>query len=99
MANFSYKAKKGLTDTVDGVIEADSQEDALARLVRQGLFPISVQLIETAAGAKAAKARKGSRLHINLLGKKKVTVKEVLVFTQKLTTLSRAKVELLSSIK
>jgi type II secretory pathway component PulF len=33
------------------------------------------------------------------MGKKKVTVKEVLVFTQKLTTLSRAKVELLSSIK
>ncbi len=99
MPNFSYKAKNGLTNTVEGVIEAESQEDALAKLVRQGLFPISVEMIEVSIAARAAPFRKKLKLQISLMGKKWISVREVLVFTQKLTTLSRAKVELLSSIK
>lgn len=42
MAVFQYQAKRGPRDLIDGVIEADSQAQALGRLTAQGLFPLRV---------------------------------------------------------
>ncbi|MCX5712252.1 MAG: type II secretion system F family protein [Candidatus Omnitrophica bacterium] len=94
MAKFVYKAKKGLDDTFEGVIEAQNDEDALNKLVAQGLFPINIQgqldiKVEEAVVVKKPKPLRG----------KKITSAEIYSFTQKLTTLIRAKVELLSSLR
>ena len=47
MAIFVYKAKKGPTETVEGEIEAGSQEQAVVKLEEMGLVPVSVVEKET----------------------------------------------------
>lgn len=99
MAKFSYKAKKGLKDIVEGTIEAQNKEDALDKLFNEGLHPITVYSdVEEKIGTGDGKKRKGlSRFSIIL--PRKVTAHEVLIFTQKLTILLKAKVELLAALK
>jgi type II secretory pathway component PulF len=93
LAKFVYKAKKGLNDAFEGVIEAANQEEALSRLLQQGLFPTKVEP-EISAADKSSALKKSSRAF-----KKRVTSSDILVFTQKLATLVRAKVELLSALR
>ena len=92
MAKFSYKAKKGLDQTFEGTIEAENQDEALNKIIAQGLFPISITeaVIAKEEPKKTPRVKKISR---------KIGSSEILTFTQKLTTLIRAKVELLSSLK
>ncbi len=52
MPQFEYKVKKGPGATTSGVLEADSQRAALARLRDMGYFPISIEPYE---GAKEKK--------------------------------------------
>ncbi|MDD5431533.1 MAG: type II secretion system F family protein [Candidatus Omnitrophica bacterium] len=94
MPKFIYKAKKGLHQTVDGHIEAINRDDAVNKLTSQGLFPISISEHTTAADAGTSKTKK-AKVIIN----KKISSKEILQFTLKLTTLIRARVELLSSLR
>ena len=94
MAKFNYKAKKGLDDTFEGIIEAANQEEALNKLVEQGLFPTKVEPQEVAPAQKSVSAKKP-----RFFNKKRVTPGDILLFTQKLTTLIRAKVELLSALR
>lgn len=92
MSKFLYKAKHGVEETLQGEIEASNQEEALQRLMAKGLFPISI----TEAVLKEKKSAKKFQLK---LGPDRVKTSEVLVFTRKLATLTRAKVELLPSLK
>lgn len=94
MAQFSYTAKKGLHETLEGSIEAESRDAAVSRLIEQGLFPIHVEA--RAGAANGASARRPLRL---LRWRRRLTAKELLVFTQTLTTLIRAQVDLLSSLR
>ncbi|MFA5116001.1 MAG: type II secretion system F family protein [Candidatus Omnitrophota bacterium] len=89
---FIYKAKKGLNVTVEGRVEAESREEALAKLSEQRLFPISVLEDNTYVNPQQKAAKKKA-------AGKKIDPGEILNFTQKLATLIRAKVELLSSLK
>jgi type II secretory pathway component PulF len=93
LAKFVYKAKKGLNDAFEGVIEAANQEEALNRLLQQGLFPTKVEPQITAAD-KSYLLKKSPRAF-----KKRVNSSDILIFTQKLATLVRAKVELLSALR
>jgi general secretion pathway protein F len=98
MATFTYKAKRGLEEAMEGTLIAENREDALNKLVAQGLFPVSLNEL---ASPKAAPKQK---LQQQLFGKnrkvnKRISSAEILNFTQKLTTLVRAKVELLASLK
>jgi len=93
LAKFVYKAKKGLDDIFEGIVEAANPEEALNKLVEQGLFPIKIepQVIPVDKNIPAKKALRGL--------KKRITSNDILIFTQKLTTLIRAKVELLSALR
>lgn len=63
MPRFSYRAKDGQLQFVEGTIEADSEASAVSRLGREGIFPISlVPLDAEATTASAAVARSGSRV-------------------------------------
>ncbi|RKY30528.1 MAG: hypothetical protein DRP74_06815, partial [Candidatus Omnitrophota bacterium] len=44
MPTFIYKAKKGPKETIEGVIEAENREAAVAILNKSGLIPINVEL-------------------------------------------------------
>jgi len=99
MPQFSYKAKKGIDRTIEGVVEAENQEDAVNKLTLQELFPFSVVELPAAAPAAkgAAKGAAGRKPSIRL--GRAISSKDMLGFTQKLTTLVRAKLELLASLK
>lgn len=90
---FIYKAKKGIAETVEGVIEAENQEEALNKLIAKELFPVSITEENSSAPPLPKSTAK------NKLVRKKIKSREILNFVQKLTTLMRAKVELLSSIR
>jgi len=93
MPKYYYKAKKGLEDAIEGTIEAHDQQEALNRLVTQGLFPIIVKEAVT-VDQPQNKAKKPVKKI-----KKRIGSADILNFTQKLTTLVRAKMDLLASLK
>lgn len=47
MPFFNYRAKDAKGDYVDGKIEAPNQDDVLNKLGSQGLYPISIKIIES----------------------------------------------------
>ncbi len=92
MPKFLYKAKHGLDETIQGEIEASSQDEALQRLMAKSLFPVSIK--EAVENEKKPAKKIKLKVRGNRIG-----TGEILVFTRKLSTLTRAKVELLPSIK
>ncbi|MFQ5680919.1 MAG: type II secretion system F family protein [Candidatus Omnitrophota bacterium] len=93
---FVYKAKRGLKDIVRGSIEAASRSEALDKLAAQNLFPITV---EEERSRDKARSGRGARKRFILSLRRQVSQGEVLVFARKLSTLIRAKVELLSALQ
>ncbi|MCX5665553.1 MAG: type II secretion system F family protein [Candidatus Omnitrophica bacterium] len=92
MPNYYYKAKHGLEETLEGSIEAANQDEALQKLIAKGLFPIVIK----ESSLKEKRMAKKFRMRI---GPDKIKSGELLTFIRKLATLTRAKVELLSSLK
>ena len=101
MPKFKYKAKKGINEIVEGVISADNDTDALNKLAQQNLFPIEVKLQVAGASSAGGSLKKdiSKTKGLNFLKQDKIRTKDILLFTQKLATLSRAKMELLPSLK
>lgn len=100
MPTFHYRAKKGLDEALDGKIEAESQEDAVNRLIAQQLFPVSIEEVKSARPSRSPSGRSALRNMIGFKGAgNKVSLKELVAFTQKLATLTKARVELLGSLK
>lgn len=67
MPLFHYEVKKSPSETVSGIIEADSQRAAVARLREMGFFPTRVEESRDAPalGATAsAKPRRGKRIRL-----------------------------------
>lgn len=92
MPRFRYRAKKGLKETVEGVLEGSSRDEVLERLTQQGLFPISIELDKVLRPQRESQERK------RRLFSWRVSRKEILLFIQKLATFSRAKVDLLKAL-
>lgn len=90
MPRFFYKAKKNLAEVTEGSIDAESQADAVTRLSALGLFPVYIAS-ESAVEAKVQPPARFVRA-------KRVTRAEVLLFVKKMTTLTRARVEILSGL-
>jgi len=87
MPTYTYQAKQGPTDLVEGTIEAKSQEEVVTRLLRDGLVPVSILI--RAEGLKGLTTR-GRRV--------RVRAREQRLFTRQLTSLLRAKVELVPAV-
>lgn len=98
MPTFKYKAKKGLDRIIESTIDADNEDDVLNKLTAQGLFPVSIEKASSKSPAKNPKFSPGN-IKIKFSSSKKITSRDILQFTQKLATLTRAKVELLASLK
>jgi general secretion pathway protein F len=92
MPTFFYQAKRGPEQTEKGTIEAENQDQAISRLIQEGLVPIEVKL-QTDAAPRVAPYRR-----LNIV-RKRLGLKELNIFTQQLRSLTRSKVELLSSLK
>jgi len=98
MPLFRYKAKKDLDQVVEGFIEAANKEEAIAKIGETGLFPVFVK--EEGISSDAAKEQKPNAPLAGFTGRRKrITSAEILEFTRKLTTLIRARVELIESLR
>jgi type II secretory pathway component PulF len=81
MAVFTYQAKKGPDELLEGQIEAENEEAALSKLNRMGYYPVS--LIEGPAA--------GSSRGAGLIGSLKApSRRDVVVFTRQLSDLLEA---------
>lgn len=87
MPTFSYQAKQGPTQLVEGTIEAPSQDEAVARLLRGGLVPVVILITSDDLGGASAGARRW-----------RVGAKDRRMFTSQLASLLRAKVELVPAV-
>lgn len=100
MESFYYKAKRGLTEVVEGTIAAETQEDALNAIIAKGLYPL---FIDKEGHTRPAPAKtnfsENKWRSFFFKQKKKLTTRDRFLFTRKLATLIRSKVELLSALK
>lgn len=85
MPMFSYQAKKGPSDVIEGTIQAASQDEVVSRLMSQGLVPMVIMV--TAEGLDGGPARRV-----------RMSAKERRLFTRQLTSLLRAKMELVPAV-
>ncbi|KKT06424.1 MAG: Type II secretion system F domain protein [Parcubacteria group bacterium GW2011_GWA2_43_17] len=87
---FRYKAKKSLDEVAEGKVLAESLEQALGQLEKQGLIPFVLEPAENQAALK----KEGLKLSSGRWSGKKLTL-----FTQKLYNLTKSNVELLSALR
>jgi general secretion pathway protein F len=105
MPIYQYKAKKGVNELVEGALSAESQEDAVSKLSQKGLFPIEIEERQEAPDQKTPGTGKlifanlFSQIKKNKNRSNKISSGQILVFTQKLATLMRAKIELLPALQ
>src|SRR3989338_8357758 len=59
MPTFTYQAKQGPTNVVQGTLQAKSQEEAVARLLQEGLVPVSILIRAEDLPGAAAGPRRG----------------------------------------
>src|SRR5262249_44212082 len=85
MAQFQYRATDYAGKIVEGSMEAGEERSVVARLQERGLIPLKIG----AGGAVATPARAPIAIP-SIGGRKKVKNKDVLVFTQELSTLLKA---------
>ncbi|MBI4341365.1 MAG: type II secretion system F family protein [Candidatus Omnitrophica bacterium] len=87
MPLFSYQAKQGPTQIVEGTMQAPSQDEVVARLLRDGLVPMAILITPGELDGDSRPARRV-----------RVTGRERRQFTRQLTSLLRAKMELVPAV-
>jgi type II secretory pathway component PulF len=92
MPIFSYKARDHAGKAVHGTIEASNLEIAGARLIQQGYFPVSI---------KETEVKDSLSLDLSDLFRKfqKVSLEDLILFSQQLSALYKAGLPLLTSLE
>jgi type II secretory pathway component PulF len=86
MPKYSYTAKPQPNRVVQGEIEAASEQEAVSRLTKSGLFPISLSLQEIAPEKK------------NIFQFRKIPSQDVIAAIRQLATLSEGNVNILNGL-
>ncbi len=89
MANYSYRAKKGLQEIVNGTIEAASEKEAIEKISALGYLPVSL-----------TQAQEGQKTPVVLAHKTPGRIKgrQITVFSRQLSSLLRSGVPILTAI-
>ena len=86
MPRFAYTAKSSPHKTIQGNIEAESEQEAIKKLVQMGYFPISVNSQELATDNKA------------IFSFKKISKSEIVLFTRQLYSLIESGVNIVNGL-
>lgn len=89
MPLYSYKAKKGPKDLVEGTIEAESPQEIVTKLSQQGLFPVHIELVGEIKDKKTITVSSWFS---------KISVRDLNVFTYQLSSLIKSGLPLLSAL-
>lgn len=87
MPHYHYTAKSQPTKTVDGVIEAESENDCLNKLVRMGYYPISVQAEALPPAGSQSSMRFG-----------RISKTDIVLFTRQLSSLIDSGVNIITGL-
>ncbi|WP_369052268.1 type II secretion system F family protein [Kineococcus terrestris] len=88
-ATFEYTARDRAGKLVKGTLEANDQQAVVARLVGQGLAPVSVE---------ASRAGKGMQMEINLPGSNRVGLKDLALMSRQFATMVSSGLTLLKAL-
>ena len=101
MANFQYTAMDSRGKESKGVIEADTEQDAVNALKDQGLYPTSIS--EASGGGRGGKGggkkKKAKKSKAIMLGTPKIKKKALTTFTRQLATLLDAGLPLVRALR
>jgi len=86
MPRFAYTAKSQPNKTIQGYIEAGSEEDAVDKLANMGYFPVSIQPEDTYSYRK------------RLFSFNKISNREIVLLSRELTSLIESGVNILNSL-
>jgi type II secretory pathway component PulF len=94
MAKFFYRAKKGVHEIIEDVVEAANVNEAVLKVTQQGFLPIDLEVFEE-------KKRKAPRLikSSSVLFSSRISKKQVVVFTRQLYDLIDAGIPLLRALR
>jgi len=96
---YKYKAKKGPKETVEGSVEASSQDAAAEKLIDSGLIPVALTELTGAQSPKQAAPRQAAGPCAKPAAKKgKTSTKEIVEFTRKMRTLLNSSVPILTAL-
>ncbi len=91
MPTFTYLAKKNLNESVEGIIVADTQDQAVDKLIEMGLSPVRVQ----PQAAEAVQAPTAAPAHLR---GGRLNQRDLAIFTNQLKSLVKARVDLLKAL-
>ena len=86
MTRFIYTAKSKPQENIQGHIEAESEQDAINKITKKGYFPLSIKSEESFYN------RKG------ILYFKKISPKDIVLFTRQLSSLIESGVNIINSL-
>ena len=89
MTIFRYRAKDG-TETVDGEVEAHNRSDAIERVIQMGYVPVKIEERTLRSGDTSP--------GLFTLAFKRVSTKEITIFTQQLASLIKSGVPILKAL-
>ncbi len=92
MPTYTYLAKKNLNETVEGMVVADSEDNAVDKLIEMGLSPVKVAPLVGNAQRKSAGAG------ASFMSRRGLSVRDLTIFTNQLKSLVKARVDLLKSL-
>ena len=91
MRKFNYKAKDNLKRMVEGVLEAETEQEALARLSQMGYFPLSIQTMEGTSAREQAAPRSVTRFA-------RIRRRDITLFTRQLADLLESGLTLMRAL-
>src|SRR5688572_29334127 len=92
MPTFRYTAKKGPTELVEGVLEADNRNGVLSQLADLGYVPIRV-IEEAREQSRTARRREAA------VSRRRVSTTVLTTFTRQFASLVRSQVPLLRTLQ
>jgi type II secretory pathway component PulF len=92
MPNFSYKAKAGPSETVEGNLTAYSEEEALLKIEKMGYSPVSVHRMPEGTGSKGSARLPSNGLSFG------VRSRDINIFTRQLSGMLKAGVPILKAL-
>ena len=95
MATFQYRAKEISGNTVDGVIEAETNDDAVEKINRLGYLPVKVVEVSSSVSEKNEERSTGTKINFFSSG---ISAKEITSFSQQLARLLKSGVPILRAI-
>lgn len=98
MATFKYSARKGLEKITYGVIEAQSEKEAVEKLSQQGFLPLRVELENKPKQSAQMPSTAASGLRPASCGLGRVKLKEVTIFSRELSSLLKSGVPILRAL-